>query len=184
MNHRASDNQPCRSLRSRRTLPPGGFADTSTSITLESRKCHSTITHSWRLPYCTERIIPACPPTRLRAASLRRRPPASRSSGYNEACAAGVDRSFGRNPETLTPVATAPFYVVSGSPLLGWSSGGPRRDGHSRVFDTAGEPIPGLYAAGAVSSTYSAAKDGGFHIADAFGRVAGAHAAKRATAGD
>lgn len=105
---------------------------------------------------------------------------------YNEACADGVDHSFGRNPETLAPVATAPFYAVSGPPLLGWSSGGPRRDGHSRVLDTAGSPIPGLYAAGAVSSTYSAAKDGGFHIADAFafGRVAGAHAAARATAGD
>lgn len=64
-------------------------------------------------------------------------------------------------------MATAPFYAVSGSPLLGWSSGGPRRDGHSRVLDTARNPIPGLYAAGAVSSTYSAAKDGGFHIADA-----------------
>ena len=100
---------------------------------------------------------------------------------YNEACADGIDHSFGRNPETLAPVATAPFYAVSGSPLLGWSSGGPRRDGHSRVLDTARNPIPGLYAAGAVSSTYSAAKDGGFHIADAFafGRVAGAHAAAR-----
>lgn len=105
---------------------------------------------------------------------------------YNEACADGVDHSFGRNPETLAAVATAPFYAVAAPPLLGWSNGGPRRDGHSRVLDTAGNPIPGLYAAGAVSSTYSAAKDGGFHIADAlvFGRVAGAHAAARATAGD
>ncbi|MEV0332930.1 hypothetical protein [Nocardia sp. NPDC050717] len=39
----------------------------------------------------------------------------------------------------------------------------------------------GLYAAGAVSFTYSWAKDGGFHIADclAFGRVAGREAAAR-----
>lgn len=81
-------------------------------------------------------------------------------------------------------MTVAPFYAVSGPPLLGWSNGGPRRDGHSRVLDTAGNPIAGLYAAGAVSSTYSAAKDGGFHIADAlaFGRVAGAHAATRAAA--
>jgi succinate dehydrogenase/fumarate reductase flavoprotein subunit len=103
---------------------------------------------------------------------------------YNEACADGIDDSFGRAPETLAPVTVAPFYAVSGPPLLGWSNGGPRRDGHSRVLDTAGNPIAGLYAAGAVSSTYSAAKDGGFHIADAlaFGRVAGAHAATRAAA--
>ncbi|ROZ49664.1 FAD-dependent oxidoreductase [Rhodococcus sp. WS3] len=103
---------------------------------------------------------------------------------YNEACTAGVDESFGRDPATLAPVVTAPFYAVSGPPLLGWSNGGPRRDGHSRVLDTAGNPISGLYAAGTVSSTYSAAKDGGFHIADAlaFGRVAGAHAATRVSA--
>ena len=44
--------------------------------------------------------------------------------------------------------------------------------------------IPGLYAAGTVSSTYSWCKDGGFHIADAlaFGRVAGRSAAAGARA--
>ncbi|MER5390795.1 hypothetical protein, partial [Saccharopolyspora sp. NPDC002686] len=49
-----------------------------------------------------------------------------------------------------------------------------------RVSDL--DVIPGLYAAGAVSSTYSWCKDGGFHIADAivFGRIAGEHAAGRA----
>ncbi|MDV6273439.1 FAD-binding protein [Rhodococcus erythropolis] len=67
---------------------------------------------------------------------------------YNGACADGVDHSFGGNPETLAPVAIAPFYAVSAPSLLGWSNGGPRRDGHSRVLDTAGTPIAGLYAAG------------------------------------
>ncbi|WP_305094354.1 FAD-dependent oxidoreductase [Prescottella sp. R16] len=102
---------------------------------------------------------------------------------YNEACAAGRDDHFGRNPDMLGAVSEAPFYVLDVVPLLGWSNGGPRRDGRSRVLDTRGEAIDGLYAAGEVSSTYSWCKDGGFHIADAlaFGRVAGRDAAARAT---
>ncbi len=76
----------------------------------------------------------------------------------------------------------APFYVLEVTPLLGWSNGGPRRDGRARVLDTRGEVIAGLYAAGEVSSTYSWRKDGGFHIADAlaFGRCGGRDAAARA----
>ncbi|MFE3291600.1 FAD-dependent oxidoreductase [Rhodococcus sp. NPDC059234] len=100
---------------------------------------------------------------------------------YNAACDVGRDDHFGRDPETLAPVSEGPFYSLRVVPLLGWSDGGPRRDGHSRVLDTRGEVIEGLYAAGEASATYSWTKDGGFHIADAlaFGRVSGAHAASR-----
>ncbi|MCA1004236.1 FAD-dependent oxidoreductase [Rhodococcus hoagii] len=100
---------------------------------------------------------------------------------YNAACAAGRDDHFGRDPQMLGAVAQAPFYVLEVTPLLGWSNGGPRRDGRARVLDTRGEVIDGLYAAGEVSSTYSWRKDGGFHIGDAlaFGRVAGRDAAAR-----
>ncbi|MFC9516699.1 FAD-dependent oxidoreductase [Nocardiaceae bacterium NPDC056970] len=100
---------------------------------------------------------------------------------YNAACVAGRDDHFGRDPGTLGAVAQAPFYVLEVTPLLGWSNGGPRRDGRARVLDTRGEVIDGLYAAGEVSSTYSWRKDGGFHIGDAlaFGRVAGRDAAAR-----
>ncbi|PTR30278.1 FAD binding domain-containing protein [Rhodococcus sp. OK519] len=101
---------------------------------------------------------------------------------YNAACSAGHDDQFGRDPGTLGSVARAPFYVLEVAPLLGWSNGGPRRDGRARVLDTRGDVIEGLYAAGEVSSTYSWCKDGGFHIGDAlaFGRVAGRDAAARA----
>ncbi|WP_280451499.1 FAD-dependent oxidoreductase [Nocardia cyriacigeorgica] len=101
---------------------------------------------------------------------------------YNKACEYGRDDSFGRDPRTLAPVSQPPFYVLEVAPLLGWSNGGPRRDGRARVLDVASAAIAGLYAAGEVSSTYSWAKDGGFHIADAlaFGRVAGREAAARA----
>ena len=111
------------------------------------------------------------PPARL-TASVRE---------YNEACAAGRDDRFGRSPATLDPVTEPPYYAYRSGPVLAWTNGGPRRDEHARVLRPTGEVIEGLYAAGTVSSTYSWAKDGGFHIADAivFGRVAGAHAAAR-----
>lgn len=98
---------------------------------------------------------------------------------YNDACKRGVDDAFGRDSATLAPICKPPFYAIICSPLLGWSNGGPRRDGRARVLDTAGDWIEGLYAAGNLSSTYSACKDGGFHIADAlaFGRIAGHEAA-------
>ncbi|WP_026303090.1 FAD-dependent oxidoreductase [Jongsikchunia kroppenstedtii] len=101
--------------------------------------------------------------------------------GYNDACAAGRDDYFGRPAAALGPVATAPFYALRVTPLMGWSNGGPRRDGRAQVLDTDGQTIAGLYAAGEVSSTYSWCKDGGFHIGDAlaFGRVAGREAAAR-----
>jgi succinate dehydrogenase/fumarate reductase flavoprotein subunit len=100
---------------------------------------------------------------------------------YNAGCHAGRDDHFGRNSNTLAPVTTGPYYALRIVPLLGWSNGGPRRDGQSRVLDTRGEVIAGLYAAGEASSTYSWTKDGGLHVADAlaFGRIAGHHAAGR-----
>lgn len=102
-------------------------------------------------------------------------------AAYNRACELGHDEVFGRRPATLGSVVEGPFYAVEVVPMLAWSNGGPRRDGRARVVDVWGNPIPGLYAAGEVSSTYSWAKDGGFHIGDAlaFGRVAGYEAAVR-----
>lgn len=103
---------------------------------------------------------------------------------YNAACHAGVDRQLGRRSDTLHPISQPPFYGFLAPPLLGWTNGGPRRDGRAQVLDAFGKVIPGLYAAGSVSSTYGWCKDGGFHIADAlaFGRIAGREAARRLVA--
>jgi succinate dehydrogenase/fumarate reductase flavoprotein subunit len=100
---------------------------------------------------------------------------------YNRYCAAGVDEQFGRPAASLAPIAEPPFYGFTSPPLLAWTNGGPRRDERGRVLDPLRAAIPGLFAAGSVSSTYSWCKDGGFHIADAlaFGRVAGRSAAAR-----
>jgi succinate dehydrogenase/fumarate reductase flavoprotein subunit len=100
---------------------------------------------------------------------------------YNRYCRDGIDEQFGRPAASLAPIAEPPYYAFTSPPMLGWTNGGPRRDEKSRVLDIRGEVIPGLFAAGTVSSTYSWCKDGGFHIADAFafGRIAGRTAAGR-----
>ena len=101
---------------------------------------------------------------------------------WNADCATGADTQYGRPGDSLTPLTEAPFYAISGPPLLGWTNGGPRRDGKAQVIHVSGATVPGLYAAGEISSTYSWSKEGGFHIADALaiGRIAGAEAARRA----
>ena len=98
---------------------------------------------------------------------------------YNQACDVGVDDQFERPSETLLPLQTGPFYACSWGPMVAWTNGGPRRNEHAQVLDSFGSVIPGLYAAGSITSTYSWCKDGGFHIADALaiGRVAGRTAA-------
>lgn len=100
---------------------------------------------------------------------------------YNSFCELGRDARFDRSPETLVPLGEPPYYAVTWGPMLANTNGGPRRNGRAEVLDVEGRPIPGLYAAGAVSSTYSMALDRGFSIADAlaFGRVAGRNAAAR-----
>jgi succinate dehydrogenase/fumarate reductase flavoprotein subunit len=103
---------------------------------------------------------------------------------YNAACDAGEDADFGRPAETLTPVQKAPFYGFRSAPVIGYTSGGPRRNERSEVLRNDGTAIPGLYCAGEISSTYSWSMDGGMMIADAlaFGRIAGRQASARARA--
>ena len=100
---------------------------------------------------------------------------------YNEACRSGSDAYFGRSPTSLVPLERPPYYGFRCGPIFVYTCGGPRRDEHAHVLDTRGLPIPGLYCAGEISSTYSWAMDGGMMIADAlsFGRVAGRTVATR-----
>ena len=97
---------------------------------------------------------------------------------YAGAVSAGRDDLFGRAPETLAPL-TAPLYAIRFTPGVATASGGPRRDAHARVLATGGEPIAGLYAAGAAGSIWGHLTEHGGGLTDAivFGRIAGAHAA-------
>lgn len=97
---------------------------------------------------------------------------------YAAAVSARRDEAFGRSPETLAPLV-APLYAIRFQPGVATASGGPRRDAHARVVRSGGEPIPGLYAAGAAGSIWGHLTEHGGGLTDAivFGRIAGAHAA-------
>ncbi len=70
---------------------------------------------------------------------------------YNELCAKGVDEDFGKEPQYLVPIE-APYYLLRMPMICTDGYNGARINEHAQVIDTNGQPIPGLYAAGAVAS--------------------------------
>lgn len=101
---------------------------------------------------------------------------------WNADVATGRDRTFEKVPTMLLAVATPPFHVVELRPaVIGMTFAGLRIDDRAHVLDTAGRPIPGLFAAGELTGglmgwIYPA---GGTSIGNAlvFGRIAGTEAA-------
>ncbi|HTU84519.1 MAG TPA: FAD-dependent oxidoreductase [Solirubrobacteraceae bacterium] len=102
-------------------------------------------------------------------------------AGYAGAVSRRVDYEFGRDPDTLVPLLP-PLYAVAMTPGVATASGGPRRDAVARVLRPGGEPIPGLFAAGAAGSIWGHLTEHGGGLTDAivFGRLAGEHAASGA----
>ena len=98
---------------------------------------------------------------------------------WNAACAQGEDPYFGRPAEMMAPITEPPYYGYKWGNLLIATMGGLRKNGKAQVLHVSGQPIPGLYAAGEISSTFTWALGGGQSIADAigFGRIAGREAA-------
>jgi succinate dehydrogenase/fumarate reductase flavoprotein subunit len=81
---------------------------------------------------------------------------------------------------TLGPLDTAPFYAMELTIGALGTKGGPKVDADARVIDLEGDPIPGLYAAGNVSSPTGASYGGpGGTLGPGmtFGWLAGRHAA-------
>jgi succinate dehydrogenase/fumarate reductase flavoprotein subunit len=102
---------------------------------------------------------------------------------YGDAVAAGRDGLFNRPPATLVALEP-PLYALPIVPGLATASGGPRRDAHARVLRAGGggyTSIDGLYAAGGAGSIWGHLTEHGGGLTDAivFGRIAGAHAARR-----
>lgn len=93
---------------------------------------------------------------------------------WNADCAAGVDSEFGRNPEKMAPIDTAPYYAVSITPTLVGTTGGAKRDTAGRVLDWNDEPIPGLYEAGELGSYFANLYQNGTFLSEAMlsGRAA------------
>ena len=73
---------------------------------------------------------------------------------WNTDCAAANDTLFGRQPDTMVPLDTAPYYYGEIQPVVINTQGGPRRNRHQQVLTPFGDPIPGLYAAGELGSIF------------------------------
>ncbi len=71
---------------------------------------------------------------------------------YNYACAVGYDKDFVKDPSTLIPFSKPPYYVMIGDSAVDTFIGGVLVDNHQRVMSKKDRPIPGLYAAGVMTS--------------------------------
>lgn len=100
-------------------------------------------------------------------------------ASYNAMCAEGVDKDFGRPPDTLAPLANGPYYAIAIWPTLLNTQGGPRRNARAQVLDTWGDPIRRCYSAGELGSLWNRIYPGGGNISEAlaFGRIAGKNSA-------
>jgi len=98
---------------------------------------------------------------------------------YNGYVETGVDLDFDR-PDMPRKLETGPFYMVEVGPAVHHTMGGLKIDGDTKVFDTNGNWITGLYAAGEVTGgVHGANRLGGNALSDitTFGRIAGTNAA-------
>jgi len=71
---------------------------------------------------------------------------------YNEHCQQGYDATFTKDREYLLPLIEPPFYAVRDIVALLDTIGGIRIDERMRVMDKEDKAVPGLYAAGVVTS--------------------------------
>ena len=69
---------------------------------------------------------------------------------YNQLAAAGEDTQFKKKAESLIPLTTAPYYVLTMGVCTHGSFGGYRVNTDFQVLDKQGQPIPHLYSAGEV----------------------------------
>lgn len=93
---------------------------------------------------------------------------------HNKACATGSDPEFGRDPATLKPIVTPPFYAVDVVPAIVCTTGGGKRNAKSQVLDHHGKPIKRLYEAGELGSTFGNLYQNGSFLTECivFGRIA------------
>jgi succinate dehydrogenase/fumarate reductase flavoprotein subunit len=100
---------------------------------------------------------------------------------YNEYCRQGKDVEFGRQPSTLVPLDTGPYYAVKLWPGGPNTQGGPQRNSRAQIVRPDGTSVPRLYGAGELGSIYGMLYPaGGGNLAEciAFGRIAGENASE------
>jgi 3-oxosteroid 1-dehydrogenase len=98
---------------------------------------------------------------------------------YNTFCAGGEDLDFNRNPDTMGPVETPPFYALKLYPGGPNTKGGIDADYTRRVLDWQGKPMARLFTAGEISSIFKFTYQAGGNVTEcmACGRIAGKNAA-------
>lgn len=103
---------------------------------------------------------------------------ASTVDTWNADCKAGADSQFGYRAK-MFPIDSSPYCAFACCPTVHYTMGGVSIDPSARVLNTAGEPIPGLFAAGeATGNVMGTNRLGTTAIPDiiGFGRVAGTSA--------
>ncbi|MDR0389641.1 MAG: flavocytochrome c [Spirochaetaceae bacterium] len=102
---------------------------------------------------------------------------------WNAAVRAKRDSAFNRTTGMERDLSKAPYYAIKIAPGVHHTMGGVKINTQAQVISTAGNPIPGLFAAGEVTGgIHGNNRIGGNAVADIviFGRIAGASAARAA----
>lgn len=116
----------------------------------------------------------ACEPFGIDAAAL-----AKTIEQWNGYVDAGADPDFNYRG-AMHKIDTPPYYIMTYKPAVHYTMGGLRINPNAEVLDTAGAPIPGLFAAGEVAGhKMGTNRLGSTSMADiyTFGRIAGDNAA-------
>jgi succinate dehydrogenase/fumarate reductase flavoprotein subunit len=97
---------------------------------------------------------------------------------WNEQCQAGKDDDFGRPGGSMLAVKDPPFYGAPVWPVVSNTQGGPVHDAGQRIVDVYGKPIPRLFAAGELGSSYGHLYMSGGNISECLvtGRIAAGNA--------
>ena len=100
---------------------------------------------------------------------------------YNGYVAAGEDKDFGREADTMVALE-GPFYAVKTCPYVMLTKGGPLMNPDAQTLNADGEPIPGLYQCGELAGGANiggSANIGGLANTSCivWGKIAGANAA-------
>ena len=94
---------------------------------------------------------------------------------WNALCDKAADEDYGRPAGTMARIDTAPYYGAPVGPIVTNTQGGPVHNARQEIVDYFGDPIPGLYAAGEMGSSFGHLYMSGSNITECFvnGRIAG-----------
>ena len=98
---------------------------------------------------------------------------------WNAMCDVSSDEDFARPPGSMMRIEAPPFYGAPVWATVSNTQGGPVHDASQRIIDVFGEPIPRLYSAGELGSSFGHLYLSGGNIAECFvtGRIAGRNVA-------